>query len=464
VAPILAETLVAAVFAASTAVGAEQPPRTAAAPAIESSQGHVPLAAWQGSARTLCLACAGGASVQASFACPGVVLQAPPLSALMPRALRGVGILMLGARACSDDAGGRPPAAALPARIQLQEGLRPGGFAEVVAWARDEREHCIRAARSAGVRLLLSAAPLSPLTTQLCAELGIAAALVDTDALDAIRTAGRAALLRRWPRAAELPALLAPAAGFVCSGDFEWLRLGSSEWLRVAPAARADAPPLMSAVLRGPSQGLAREYEVATRRALRVLRTWLCAAAEPGPPALLLSLPGAGASELQLEALLARCADSEATPGLAGASDRGGDPSRRCGARRAVGAALLAPLRTLHLNAEGSLRPSGAGGARWLPMLQALRMVHRAPAGSHMGLVLGPLDGEGPAHAVAVADARTAGVTHAFEGRVQLIADVLRCMTQLLRLDAVVPVRSVRSLPRDPASPASSASSSDDED
>ena len=90
-----------------------------------------------------------------------------------------------------------------------------------------------------------------------------------------------------------------------------------------------SATPLCTAVLRAPSAGLAMQYEAAARRAMRCLRVWVDGAhqgqrsagqrvrvgggqsAESPPP--LLSLPGAGAAELQLSSLCtAAAADDDA--------------------------------------------------------------------------------------------------------------------------------------------------------
>ena len=114
-------------------------------------------------------------------------------------------------------------------------------------------------------------------------------------------------------------------------------------------------------MLRAPSAGLASQYEAAARRAVRCLRQWVdgdTAAAEAplsGAEPPLLSLPGAGAAELQLATLCdAAAADSDAALGR-------GMRDALCG----LAAALRSLPRRLHDNAGAcAATAAGAGAGR----------------------------------------------------------------------------------------------------
>ena len=150
-----------------------------------------------------------------------------------------------------------------------------GGIAAPVVDAiHAERTLWARTLWESGVRLVLSGCPLGPLTSQLLAQHGICAVGgVDRDDIRALCIAAGVSVLQSWPRASQLPELLAPSARFAASGCmFERCALGGKAHILV----RIDGCPRLSTLMvRAPSEGLAKEYAAATARALASLRTWL---------------------------------------------------------------------------------------------------------------------------------------------------------------------------------------------
>ena len=267
-------------------------------------------------------------------------------------------LLLLGAHAAAPEvqtaAEARAVEAGVPAEVvvsadQVPAGGIDGAAGRWVDFVHASRAAWVQTAHSAGVRLLLSGAPLSPLTVQLCAQHGVCAVHgVDEDDLRALSTAAGISILQRWPRPTELAALLTPTAGFAQPGcSFECLRLGGRGYVRVQ---LASAPHLCSLVVRAPSSGLANEYAAAVGRALRSLRLWLEAgrtwtdadAKEKGSR-VLFALPGAGASEMQLEASVRRlvAAQKEARTSASATACL----PEQTAVLQILSAALLAPVR-----------------------------------------------------------------------------------------------------------------------
>ena len=285
-------------------------------------------------------------------------------------------LLLLGAHAAAPEvqtaAEARAVEAGVPAEVvvsadQVPAGGIDGAAGRWVDFVHASRAAWVQTAHSAGVRLLLSGAPLSPLTVQLCAQHGVCAVPgVDEDDLRALSTAAGISILQRWPRPTELAALLTPTAGFAQPGcSFECLRLGGRGYVRVQ---LASAPHLCSLVVRAPSSGLANEYAAAVGRALRSLRLWLDAGrsrtdadakekgSAPGVGELgsarsakekgsrvLFALPGAGASEMQLEASVRRlvAAQKEARTSASATACL----PEQTAVLQILSAALLAPVR-----------------------------------------------------------------------------------------------------------------------
>ena len=303
-------------------------------------------------------------------------------------------LLLLGAHAAAPEvqtaAEARAVEAGVPAEVvvsadQVPAGGIDGAAGRWVDFVHASRAAWVQTAHSAGVRLLLSGAPLSPLTVQLCAQHGVCAVPgVDEDDLRALSTAAGISILQRWPRPTELAALLTPTAGFAQPGcSFECLRLGGRGYVRVQ---LASAPHLCSLVVRAPSSGLANEYAAAVGRALRSLRLWLEAGrsrtdadakekgsapgvgelgsarsakekgSAPGVGELgsarsakekgsrvLFALPGAGASEMQLEASVRRlvAAQKEARTSASATACL----PEQTAVLQILSAALLAPVR-----------------------------------------------------------------------------------------------------------------------
>ena len=223
----------------------------------------------------------GGAHAAASAAVGGWVLKGSPAAAEMPTALREVRLLLLGRDA-------QPPGAERRAKTGANErndvtlALGAGaagadGVAVYSAAAAAARRAWVDAARHAGVRLVLSAAPLGPPLVAALAAGGISAiqGIEPTTLADLGRAAG-VSVVRRWPAAPQLRSLLERCdggggvhGGALCS--FEPLRMGGATYTCV----RLPRAPLCAALLRGPSPGLASEYSAAVTRALQSLRCWL---------------------------------------------------------------------------------------------------------------------------------------------------------------------------------------------
>lgn len=282
-------------------------------------------------ARCLALVAAPGAQPSRSCATAGRIIGGTPSSELMPVFGKDGVLLLLGAHAAAPEvqtaAEARAVEAGVPAEVVVSADQAPAGGMDSAAvtcngidsaagrwvdFVHASREAWVQTAHAAGVRLLLSGAPLSALTVQLCAQHGVCAVPgVDEDDLRALATAAGISILQRWPRSAELTALLTPTAGFAQPGcSFECLRLGGRGYVRVQ---LASAPQLCSLVVRASSPGLANEYAAAVGRALRSLRLWLDAGrtrtdadAKEWGSRVLLALPGAGAAEMQLEASVRR--------------------------------------------------------------------------------------------------------------------------------------------------------------
>ncbi len=428
-------------------------------------------------ARCMALIAAQGAQPCQSCATDGRLIGGAPPSELMPASGAGGALLLLGAHAASPEvqtaAEARAAESGTPAEVVVSveraPERAPGGREDGAAAVRlVEAVHASRAAwvqavHAAGVRLLLSGAPLSALTVQLCAQHGVCAVPgVDVDDLRALASAGGISVLQRWPRPNELAALLSQPAGFVRHGcSFECLRLGGQGHLRVQ---LVSAPQLCSLVVRAPSAGLAREYSATVSRALRSVRLWLdagdrttddAAAAASVPPQfaeeerVLLALPGAGAAEMQLEACVRRLIGARMQEGAAATSSPTGlgqaPLAEHSAALHILAAALVAPVRQLHTNAMHS-RALSPHVARWPSVLQSLRAVHDRSPQCALGLVMMPQAPKtaGEVHLLALADAAVAGVLEPLDVKLRLLDGVLGCLAQLLLVDGIVPVRQGR--------------------
>lgn len=309
-------------------------------------------------ARCLALVAAPGAQPSRSCATAGRIIGGTPSSELMPVFGMGGLLLLLGAHAAAPEvqtaAEARAVEAGVPAEVVVSADRAPAGGIDSAAgrwvdFVHASREAWVQTAHAAGVRLLLSGAPLSALTVQLCAQHGVCAVPgVDEDDLRALATAAGISILQRWPRPTELTALLTPTAGFAQPGcSFECLRLGGRGYVRVQ---LASAPQLCTLVVRATSPGLANEYAAAVGRALRSLRLWLDAgrtrtdadAKELGSR-VLLALPGAGAAEMQLEASVRRLAAAQ-KQARTSASATALLPEQTA-VLQILSAALLAPVR-----------------------------------------------------------------------------------------------------------------------
>jgi len=431
----------------------------------------------------------GGAHAAASAAVGGWVLKGSPAAAEMPTALREVRLLLLGRDA-------QPPGAERRAKTGANErndvtlALGAGaagadGVAVYSAAATAARRAWVDAARQAGVRLVLSAAPLGPPLVAALAAGGISAiqGIEPTTLADLGRAAG-VSVVRRWPAAPQLRSLLERCdggggvhGGALCS--FEPLRMGGATYTCV----RLPRAPLCAALLRGPSPGLASEYSAAVTRALQSLRCWLGADDAGGGAAddddALLSVAGGGAAELQLEALVGLRMGDSAEAAVGGEEAAARDLAQRS-ALRVLAAALREVPEQLHRNAAAAAATVGAGGvgvdggdARRVAVIHALRSAHAQAAARGecctLGLVVaraaadGDGGGGGVAHAQQVRDAAAAGVVEPLGGKVRLLDSMLGCLLQLLRVDGVVPARRRLHARSSAAAGSSSASESEAE-
>ena len=431
----------------------------------------------------------GGAHAAASAAVGGWVLKGSPAAAEMPTALREVRLLLLGRDA-------QPPGAERRAKTGTNErndvtlALGAGaagadGVAVYSAAAAAARRAWVDAARHAGVRLVLSAAPLGPPLVAALAAGGISAiqGIEPTTLADLGRAAG-VSVVRRWPAAPQLRSLLERCdggggvhGGALCS--FEPLRMGGATYTCV----RLPRAPLCAALLRGPSPGLASEYSAAVTRALQSLRCWLGADDAGGGGAddddALLSVAGGGAAELQLEALVGLRMGDSAEAAVGGEEAAARDLAQRS-ALRVLAAALREVPEQLHRNAAAAAATVGAGGvgvdggdSRRVAVIHALRSAHAQAAvrGERcaLGLVVaraaadGDGGGGGVAHAQQVGDAAAAGVVEPLGGKVRLLDSMLGCLLQLLRVDGVVPARRRLHARSSAAAGSSSASESEAE-
>lgn len=461
----------------------------------------------------------GGAQPSYSCALDGLLLPGGPASEEMPARLEGVGVLLLGPHAASPEVATEAEArrAGVPARLELTaQRARPTGHRRrrlaaseaddagdgdvttaSVEWVHAERARWVRALVDSGVRLVLSGAPISPLTAHLCARAGVCAVPgVEKDDLRAISRAASVNMLREWPRAAHLPMLVggAAAGGRVVArgGAVEAVRLGGRRYMHVR---LAGAPSLATLVVRAPSASLAMEYALAAERAMACMRVWLdsevaiaasddtpagrvvvaadgvagetarAAGAGPDTPSRpLYASPGAGAAELQMDAAVrALLASTDDSRWLSGAPL---SVAQR-GALRVLSAALLAPPRQLHSNAK-LLSALSANDGRWPLLLQRLQTAHDESSRCALGLVLEPPSRRAAtagmprrAGVLAPADAAAAGVLEPLDVKLRTLSSMLACLAQLLRLGGAVPIRSVKALPPRPGGHRPSARTQD---
>ena len=384
---------------------------------------------------------AGGAQPDRSRAIEGRLVPGRPSSELMPLAARqSCGMLLLGEHAASPEVANTFEAkrAGAPATVEAVvrdargsvpaetcTGFDAGSVACLSDAVRSERAAWIRTLHSAGVRLLLSGAPLGALTSQLCAEYGICAvAGVHNDDLRALCRATGCTALQLWPRSSQLSLLLQPGAGFVVSGcAYESSPIGGKPFVRVSVARAAH---LATLVVRAPSESLAGEYAAAVTRALACLRQWLHAGeddaeADHSASARLSALPGGGAAEMQLEACVRRYAESEQQL----------RPEERQ-ALEILNAALTAVPRALLQNTTRA-RALSAQAGRWPSLLQAMREAHKSSATCALGVVFARHGGA--VGLQELSDATEAGVLEPLSMKLRLLDSVLCCVAQLLSLD-----------------------------
>lgn len=421
---------------AATSLGAAFPPHASAAvcaalvgallpvdgPAAEGATGTASLEAdavglWRLAQRRAagCAAIVGaaGAAVGASTSYAGLLLRARLLDEeRMPHSGEACGLLLLGPRAQPPDAAGAAVSCAQQATVRVSATRRGGGpggggegsscsagasLADAARWATDERANWVDAAHAAGVGLILSAGPLSPLVAQLCAARGIAAAAgVEASSLAPLFQSESVQALRRWPRSSELAQLLAsPTAGYVLRGcAFQLRRMGGQPWLHLVPPAAAPPARLpRTAVVRAPTEGLAREYARSAERAMATLRLWLgeprhhLAADHPSvsgaldgqtgsrPPHGTGSRPPYGPATAEVEAVLCAVSAEGATAagtrvrvqGLVGAPQHNGREGAVLGfdearGRYAVALAVEAGEEGAPRPGQGAGRGSGAAG------------------------------------------------------------------------------------------------------
>ena len=423
----------------------------------------------------------GGAQPSHSRGVDGRLIAGGPASALMPATGSSCGLLLLGAHAAAPEMATAAEArrAGVPAKVELalsaaRETLQVpeiggGAAAPISDRVHSERVRWVDELRATGVRLLLSGAPLSPLTAQLCAQAGICAVPgVDSEDLRALCTAAGRSVLQEWPRPAQLRGILAARARFVVRGcHFETLAMGGRQHVHV----RLESAPMLSTlVVRAPSDGLAQEFAMATTRAMSCMRMWLDPEEEEEEEArsqhassdVLLSLPGAGAAELQMEAcvrnLLQRRREAARPSAEQPAARRDGSATQldtvdwlgalsveQVGALRMLSVALLALPRQLHCNAQRA-SALNAFDDRWPVLLQRLRAEHDRASRCAVGLVLTRrqhgTSGAG-AGLLEVVDAAQLGVLEPLGVKLRVLNGVLTCLAQLLRLDGAVPVRSM---------------------
>ena len=404
---------------------------------------------------------AGGAQPSRSQALDGRLIPGGAASELMPLNCASCSMLLLGSHAASPEMATPAEArrAGLPAEINLavdvgsRSGLRErkapsqeGGVAAPLLDAvHTERTKWAEALRAAGVRLVLSGAPLGALTSQLLAQHGICAVPgVDTDDLRALCIVAGVSVLQQWPRASQLPELLAPGARFASAGwAFERCSMGGKPHVLV----RLDGQPtLRTLVVRAPSEGLAREYAVAATRALTTLKLWLTplerrrgpsysGALEPeevqsSPRQILHALPGGGACELRMVTCIAKL--------LERVRGTGELLPEQCAALELLSSALTILVQELHRNADRASALDGFDG-RWPVLLQRLRAAHEASQPCHQGLVVEKtMEGIG---LLEVRDTAQAGVLEPLRMKISLLDSVITCLTQLLALDGAVSVR-----------------------
>ena len=377
----------------------------------------------------------------------------------MPSAGANCAILMLGTHAASPELATTSEArqAGVQARVELttsRDAATPGGAAASMSdHVHAERSRWVKCLCDHGVRLLLSAAPISALTAQLCAKAGICAVPgVDTSDLRALCHVSSCSVLQEWPRTAQLSALLSSRSGFVAHGcTFEVVAMGGRKHTHVKIDGTRG---LSTLVVRGASDSLAKEYALAATRALACMRVWL-AADEPSRARteVLHSLPGAGATELQMEACVRALIAGGVWPRGAdhtGVAESSSEPKlsvEHIGMLRVLSAALLAVPRQLHRNAQRGMALCAYDG-RWPVLLQRLRCAHDQSPTCAVGLVL-PRRADGSADAstaaraglLEVGDAVRAGVLEPLGVKLRVLDDVLTCLAQLLRLDTAVPAR-----------------------
>ena len=407
---------------------------------------------------------AGGAQAGKSKALNGRLVLGRAASELMPANGASCGVLLLGPHAASPEVATTAEArrAGLPAEIELSvrsaaggpeprqrlPAAQAGGVASVVLDAvQAERELWAKSLHSAGVRLVLCGAPLGELTSQRLAAYGICAVRgVDTDDLRALCTAARVSVLQQWPRASQIPALTRRSARFIIDGcDFERVAIGGKSHVFVRIRG---SPRLCTLLVRAPSDALAKEYAAAATRALTCLRQWLepdavrsgsclnsghtrgetsgetLALLSSREEEVLLSLPGGGASELQIEACIRGL--------LLSASHKHTLAPEQAAALRLLCSALLALPRQLHVNAQRATALDATSG-RWPVLLQRLRVEHDASVRCATGLVVTKsADGVGLQR---VRDATHAGVLEPLALKLSLLDSVLTSTTQLLGLD-----------------------------
>ena len=402
----------------------------------------------------------GGARPASSRGMDGRLIFGAPASESMPVAGSDCGVLMLGEDAASPElaTSADAQAAGLPAKLDLTaNGARRHGrsgqaeYRSATATAVDhvhaERGRWVSALRAHGVRLLLSGAPLSELTSQLCAQAGICAvAGVDASDLLALSKATRRSVLQQWPLVSQMKALLSESAGFVATGcGFDMLSMGGKRFVHLRQSG-GGASCLSSLIVRAPSDEVAKEYAMATRRVLACMRVWLepneCEAARSSSSRnLLFSLPGGGAAELQLEACVRSLIDGVR---------RGEEVSapEKVGALKILGAALLTVPHQLHRNAHRASACAAFDG-RWPVALRRLRAEHDRSARCTLGLCLSRRPGEGGAGLMEMADAAQCGVLEPLGVKLRAINTMLACLVQILRLETqVVPSKSASRLMR----------------
>ena len=437
---------------------------------------------------SLLVVAAGGAPPERSYALDGRMVEGTPTSEAMPTEGHNVSMVVFGAHAAPPEAeaAGEAPSDrnSLPAELEIRVhttaspslGTASVGEAAACAWdaALAARERWVLALRAGGVRLLLSATRIGTLTSQLCAQHGICAiAGVDCDDLRALCADAGIAPLQRWPHPNLVGDLMARSAGFVGDGiDFESKRLGGRRHIHVRLRHSAT---LATLVVRGASDGLAREYATAVSRVRCCMRLWLdearagsgdasgchddgdgrSSAPGSGRGDVLRALPGGAAAEMQLDACV-----SAMSRGGRGQSSLEGDVNahdvatsdgqffsaitpERAGALTALSAALQALPRHLYRN---GLRASALGphASRWPHVAQTLQTSHAASPSCALGMVYRP-----PAQAARTGapalqtldDAARAGLLEPLWVKVRVLDATLCSLAQILCLDVVVPVK-----------------------